>query len=55
VQFHPEAAAGPHDAGYLFERFAARMAAYRGRPHVPVERTAPGEPAGLPRPEVSVG
>ena len=22
VQFHPEAAAGPHDAGYLFDRFA---------------------------------
>jgi carbamoyl-phosphate synthase small subunit len=26
VQFHPEAAAGPHDAGYLFDRFAALMA-----------------------------
>ncbi|MBN9608567.1 MAG: glutamine-hydrolyzing carbamoyl-phosphate synthase small subunit [Actinobacteria bacterium] len=26
VQFHPEAAAGPHDAGYLFDRFVARMA-----------------------------
>jgi carbamoyl-phosphate synthase small subunit len=25
VQYHPEAAAGPHDALYLFERFAARM------------------------------
>jgi carbamoyl-phosphate synthase small subunit len=23
VQYHPEAAAGPHDAGYLFDRFAA--------------------------------
>jgi carbamoyl-phosphate synthase small subunit len=55
VQHHPEAGPGPHDSQYLFERFAARMAAYRGRPHVPVERTAPGEPAGLPRPEVSVG
>src|SRR6476620_11560598 len=22
VQYHPEAAAGPHDAGYLFDRFA---------------------------------
>ncbi|MGH8826865.1 MAG: glutamine amidotransferase-related protein, partial [Jiangellaceae bacterium] len=21
VQYHPEAAAGPHDAGYLFDRF----------------------------------
>jgi carbamoyl-phosphate synthase small subunit len=26
VQYHPEAAAGPHDAGYLFDRFAALMA-----------------------------
>ena len=22
VQYHPEAAAGPHDANYLFDRFA---------------------------------
>jgi carbamoyl-phosphate synthase small subunit len=26
VQYHPEAAAGPHDALYLFERFTAAMA-----------------------------
>jgi carbamoyl-phosphate synthase small subunit len=26
VQFHPEAAAGPHDAGYLFDRFVELMA-----------------------------
>jgi carbamoyl-phosphate synthase small subunit len=25
VQYHPEAAAGPHDASYLFDRFAALM------------------------------
>jgi len=25
VQYHPEAAAGPHDAAYLFDRFAAMM------------------------------
>jgi carbamoyl-phosphate synthase small subunit len=25
VQFHPEAAAGPHDAGYLFDRFVELM------------------------------
>lgn len=25
VQYHPEAAAGPHDAGYLFDRFASLM------------------------------
>jgi len=26
VQYHPEAAAGPHDAAYLFERFRQMMA-----------------------------
>src|SRR5204863_9172120 len=26
VQYHPEAAAGPHDAGYLFDRFIDLMA-----------------------------
>ncbi len=25
VQYHPEAAAGPHDAAYLFDRFLALM------------------------------
>jgi len=29
VQYHPEAAAGPHDAGYLFDRFADLMADHR--------------------------
>jgi len=28
VQYHPEAAAGPHDAAYLFERFVDLMVAY---------------------------
>ena len=32
VQYHPEAAAGPHDAAYLFDRFAAMMDDHRG-PH----------------------
>jgi carbamoyl-phosphate synthase small subunit len=27
VQYHPEAAAGPHDANYLFDRFVDLMAA----------------------------
>ncbi|MGZ4745745.1 MAG: glutamine-hydrolyzing carbamoyl-phosphate synthase small subunit [Oryzihumus sp.] len=27
VQYHPEAAAGPHDAGYLFDRFVQLMTA----------------------------
>lgn len=26
VQYHPEAAAGPHDAAYLFDRFADLLA-----------------------------
>jgi hypothetical protein len=36
VQYHPEAAAGPHDAAYLFDRFTRLMA---GRP----ARVAPGQ------------
>ncbi len=28
VQYHPEAAAGPHDAGYLFDRFVDLMQAH---------------------------
>jgi carbamoyl-phosphate synthase small subunit len=31
VQYHPEAAAGPHDADYLFDRFAELVEANRGR------------------------
>ncbi|MDO4784429.1 MAG: glutamine-hydrolyzing carbamoyl-phosphate synthase small subunit [Propionibacteriaceae bacterium] len=30
VQYHPEAAAGPHDANHLFDRFAEIMTAHRG-------------------------
>jgi carbamoyl-phosphate synthase small subunit len=33
VQYHPEAAAGPHDAAYLFDRFCQLMA--QNRPSVP--------------------
>jgi carbamoyl-phosphate synthase small subunit len=29
VQYHPEAAAGPHDAAHLFDRFVALMADHR--------------------------
>jgi carbamoyl-phosphate synthase small subunit len=29
VQYHPEAAAGPHDAAYLFDQFAAAMRAHQ--------------------------
>ncbi|WP_291278396.1 glutamine-hydrolyzing carbamoyl-phosphate synthase small subunit [Galactobacter sp.] len=37
VQYHPEAAAGPHDAAYLFDRFADAMAAYSGQAAAPKE------------------
>jgi carbamoyl-phosphate synthase small subunit len=30
VQYHPEAAAGPHDAGYLFDRFAQLLEHFDG-------------------------
>ncbi len=32
VQYHPEAAAGPHDAAYLFDRFVDLMDEGRSRP-----------------------
>ncbi len=31
VQYHPEAAAGPHDAAYLFDRFSTLMEAHRAQ------------------------
>jgi carbamoyl-phosphate synthase small subunit len=31
VQYHPEAAAGPHDSAYLFDRFCALMEAARAQ------------------------
>lgn len=33
VQYHPEAAAGPHDAAYLFDRFLDLMTAHRDGSH----------------------
>jgi carbamoyl-phosphate synthase small subunit len=42
VQYHPEAAAGPHDASYLFDRFIDLMTA-RARPESPTTRTEPVE------------
>ncbi|MGB8021735.1 MAG: glutamine-hydrolyzing carbamoyl-phosphate synthase small subunit [Candidatus Nanopelagicales bacterium] len=33
VQYHPEAAAGPHDSAYLFDRFAALMGVPLEEPH----------------------
>jgi carbamoyl-phosphate synthase small subunit len=34
VQYHPEAAAGPHDAAYLFDRFVELMGSRQARPTV---------------------
>ncbi|WP_448608097.1 glutamine-hydrolyzing carbamoyl-phosphate synthase small subunit [Geodermatophilus sp. URMC 60] len=44
VQFHPESAAGPHDAAPLFQRFVDLMAAARD-----------GQPAVSPAPQVEDG
>lgn len=38
VQYHPEASPGPHDAGYLFQRFVDLMASERRKAGAPVER-----------------
>jgi carbamoyl-phosphate synthase small subunit len=49
VQYHPEAAAGPHDAGYLFDRFADLLTASR---HAgPVSQIVPNLGKGVPRAE----
>ena len=44
VQYHPEAAAGPHDANYLFDRFAELV-----RQHAPRGLSSPAEP-GVSKP-----
>jgi carbamoyl-phosphate synthase small subunit len=46
VQYHPEAAAGPHDANYLFDRFAALV-----REHPP--RGSSAAEGGVSRPTAS--
>jgi carbamoyl-phosphate synthase small subunit len=35
VQYHPEAAAGPHDAAYLFDRFVSLMGGFEARKLAP--------------------
>jgi carbamoyl-phosphate synthase small subunit len=40
VQYHPEAAAGPHDAAYLFDRFVDLMSGFEPR------KLAPQPPSG---------
>ncbi|KGN38854.1 glutamine-hydrolyzing carbamoyl-phosphate synthase small subunit [Knoellia subterranea] len=45
VQYHPEAAAGPHDAAYLFDRFVDLLTERRGqREDTSEERARPGAP-----------
>jgi carbamoyl-phosphate synthase small subunit len=42
VQYHPEAAPGPHDSRYLFDEFIGAMAARRpDRPNAPLDETRP--------------
>ena len=47
VQYHPEAAAGPHDADYLFDRFIELMAS--GRTHRPLGTDDASAPATVLR------
>ena len=57
VQHHPEAGPGPHDASYLFARFAQRLISHGGGGWAPYEARMPlppSEPAGLPDPEQGV-
>ena len=42
VQYHPEAAAGPHDADYLFDRFVEILERGTTPPRPPVPSLAPG-------------
>ena len=50
VQYHPEAAAGPHDGEHLFDRFIALMREHRRRPDHPAGRTEPPGPSQGPLP-----
>ena len=45
VQYHPEAAAGPHDAAYLFDRFAGLMSDRRDRRPTGVLPTSAHQPS----------
>eukprot|EP01133_Synstelium_polycarpum_P023574 gene23574-28249_t len=41
VQYHPEAAAGPHDAAYLFDRFTSLLSARKETGHILVIGSGP--------------
>ncbi|QBX57689.1 glutamine-hydrolyzing carbamoyl-phosphate synthase small subunit [Nocardioides seonyuensis] len=50
VQYHPEAAAGPHDAAYLFDRFTDLMESSRGTrraTEATIETSAAGHEGGI--------
>jgi carbamoyl-phosphate synthase small subunit len=47
VQYHPEAAAGPHDANYLFDRFADLV-----RSH---QQSGSSSPKGVSKPHDAEG
>ena len=51
VQYHPEAAAGPHDARYLFARFADLMAEVSSRSSAAAAASAP---SAVPSPTSTV-
>ena len=44
VQYHPEAAAGPHDAAYLFDRFADLLASHPTTEHPTTEHPTTEHP-----------
>ncbi len=48
VQYHPEAAAGPHDAAYLFDRFVDLMGGFEARKLAP--QPPNGSRRGTPKP-----
>jgi carbamoyl-phosphate synthase small subunit len=45
VQYHPEAASGPHDAAYLFDRLVDLVKAHRAASSTAADATAPTIPA----------
>ena len=51
VQYHPEAAPGPHDSRYLFHEFGWMMARARGHHHLVMASHTGDEPIGLPEPD----
>ena len=55
VQYHPEAAAGPHDAAYLFDRFVSLVEEARQRRHEAPASESPGLVTGASAPSSTSG